>query len=564
MPEFISVIDKLRDRSGSDSRALVFLADGTSRSALEWTFADVFRESRRWTAIMRAQGIGGGDRVVLAVNPGLGYVAALYGILAIGAVAVPCFPPLREKEVNRFAAVVSDAAPAAIVIDEMYRRSIDTLVGGGIATDMPVIYPERVAAAVAAIDIDVLMPCVPNDVALIQYTSGSTGTPKGVVITHGNLVSNCAALSRSMGADPARIGLSWLPPYHDMGLMGTIVLALYNGWPLVLMSPVHFVQQPYRWLKAITDYGITITVGPNFSLDLCVHELSDVEIAGLDLSTLTEFYCGAEPIRADTIRRFEQRFAPSGFDPGALIPCYGMAEATLFIAGKQQGGVWAAGPQLGETGAAAVVSCGAVDAEHTVRVVDSMAVRALDDGQIGEIWIAGPSVAQGYYRNAELTEEVFGAMLPGDDRRYLRTGDLGFLHAGELYVTGRMKDLIIVNARNIYPQDVELRAVSSDSSFRMAAAFAIQGDGTEGLAVVVESLRDTMSVHEYERLSDRLRVEIVAEFGVAPAVLHIGPRRTVPTTTSGKVRRDATRRLFLAGELPSYQLIDTVSDGIPV
>ncbi|MEV0251472.1 fatty acyl-AMP ligase [Nocardia sp. NPDC050712] len=557
MPEIISVTDMLWQRSGSDDRALIFLADGTSGSAQEWSFFTVFAEAGRWAARLAARGVGRGDRVVLAINPGLDYVAALYGILWLGAVAVPCFPPLRAKELDRFAAVLRDAEPVLVLIDEMYRPRLDELAARGLDACREPLHPGGPAETGGRFEQPT--PCVASDLALIQYTSGSTGHPKGVCITHGNLVSNCAALDRSMGHDPGRIGLSWLPPYHDMGLMGTIVLALYHGWPLVLMSPVHFIQQPARWLEAVTDFGVTITVGPNFALELCTTELTDAEVAPLDLSTLTEFYCGAEPIRADTITAFARRFAPCGFDVRALIPCYGMAEATLFIAGKAAGDTWRTGTSADDT--AAIVSCGVVDAGHSVRIVDPDTANPLPDGQIGEIWVAGPSVAAGYFRDEPRTGAVFGARIAGADGRYLRTGDLGFLRGDELFVTGRIKDLIIVNARNIYPQDVEFRALQSDPSFRKAAAFAVPGAGTEGLAVVIESQRAALTPRDHTELTERLRAEIIAEFGVAPAVIHIGPRRTVPTTTSGKVRRAATRGLLLTGRLPAF---DPTSEGIAV
>src|SRR5690348_10448734 len=253
--------------------------------------------------------------------------------MQLSAIPVPCFPPLRPKDSDRFLAIARDCSPKAIVIDSAYHQRIsairDRLKLDGRNPD--VVHPEQVirtATDMRSVSI------APGDIALIQYTSGSTGTPKGVRLTHDNLISNCEALDRSMGKDSDRVGLSWLPPYHDMGLMGTIILSMHQGWPLVLMSPMHFVQQPRRWLEAITEYGVSITVGPNFSLDLCVDSVSEEETEDLDLSTVKELYCGAEPVSVDTLSRFERRFAPLGFDGRAIIPCYGLAEATLFVAGK--------------------------------------------------------------------------------------------------------------------------------------------------------------------------------------------------------------------------------------
>jgi acyl-CoA synthetase (AMP-forming)/AMP-acid ligase II len=334
-----------------------------------------------------------------------------------------------------------------------------------------------------------------------------------------------------------------------MGLMGTIMLSLYHGWPLVLMSPMHFMQDPRRWLEAITDYRVSITVGPNFSLEACTAALDgdDEDRAELDLSTVREFYCGAEPISAETLTRFEDRTAPLGFDMNAMIPCYGMAEATLFVAGKRKGARYNTIDGVdGVDGR--VVSCGDVDSEHIVRIVDPGSGRAVSDGEVGEIRVSGRSVAAGYYNQDSLTSKVFGTRLDGDHRDYLRTGDLGFMSYGELFVTGRIKDLIIVSGRNIYPQDVEASAVRADPSLRRVVAFSVPGDGTERLVVVAEADDRQIPTDWHASLAESVRASVTSEFGVGPDV-HICPKRSIPTTTSGKVRRQEAKRLFLAGEL---------------
>ena len=549
-----NILDVLSARASSEALAYVFLADGTSGGELQWTFADNARHSRGFAAQLRARNVCAGDRVVLAVNPGLEYIAALYGIMQIGAVPVPCFPPLRPKELERFHAITLDCSPKGIVIDTMYREQVEELRGRLESVDLRpfVAYPED--KAVEACDVIDPVHRAPSDLALIQYTSGSTGSPKGVCLTHDNLVSNCEALGRSMGHDPSRVGLSWLPPYHDMGLMGTIILSMYHGWPLVLMSPLHFVQQPRRWLEAINDYGVSITVGPNFSLDLCADALEDNDTMDLELSTVREVYCGAEPICADTLSRFQQAMAPLGFDEKALIPCYGMAEATLFVSGKRAGTRYRTDrmPEAHGMGRV-VVSCGEVDSDHTVRIVDPTNLTSVDDGVVGEIWVSGRSVAAGYYNRPELTRAMFHARLAHEEREYLRTGDLGFLRSGELYVTGRIKDLIIVSGRNIYPQDVEANVVRADPAVRVAAAFSVDGEASEQLCVIAEAGYEEVSADVYWTMVEAIRASVTSEFGVSPH-LHICPKRTIPSTTSGKVCRQEARRMFLANRLPSLHV----------
>lgn len=534
-----TIVDVLCARSSSHDPAYIFLDDGTAVSESRWTYADTAARAAAFAAWLSCRGVRGGSRIVLAVNPSLDYIAALFGIMMLGAVPVPCFPPLRAKELDRFQAIVLDCDPHAILIDAMYDAQIETLRRRLACVDIdPLIcYVDELDTRV-----DPVPPaaCSPDDLALIQYTSGSTGSPKGVCVTHDNLVSNCEVLSRSMGPDPNRVGFSWLPPYHDMGLMGTIILSLHHGWPLVLMSPMHFVQEPRRWLEAITDYRVSITVGPNFSLDAAIAALDD-DTEDLDLSTVKEFYCGAEPISADTFARFEECAAPLGFDGTALIPCYGMAEATLFVAGKRKGHRY----NIVDAADGIVVSCGEVDSEHVVRIIDPHSERLVPPGEIGEIWIRGRSVAAGYYKQDALTKQVFHARLDGENANYLRTGDLGFMHDGELFVTGRIKDLIIVNGRNIYPQDVEASVVRADPSLRRAVAFSVPGDGTERLIVVAEAVFAQISTDCHTMLADAVRSSVTSEFGVGPDV-YIYPRSTIPTTTSGKVCRQEAKRLFLA------------------
>ena len=558
-----TILDVLSARSSSDELAYVFLAEGTSESEVRWSFADVAARSAAFAAYLRGRGIQGGSRVVLAINPSLEFIAALFGIMQLGAVPVPCFPPLRPKELDRFHAITVDCAPAAIVIDAMYRGTMEALQERlrPAGLDPALCYTEDLTTQPAA-DAPTVSS-TPDDLALIQYTSGSTGSPKGVSLTHDNLVSNCEAVLRNMGPNPDRVIMSWLPPYHDMGLMGTILLAFYYGWSLVLMSPMHFIQEPRLWLKAISDYRAISAVGPNFSLDLCVDAMNAGEAEGLDLSSVTEWYCGAEPVSVDTLARFEKAAAPLGFDGSALIPCYGMAEATLFIAGKRRGTRYRTDrdPQPDGNGRV-LVSCGEVDSGHTVRIVDPTSGLALADGAIGEIWVSGRSVAAGYFSREALTREVFHARLAADERRYLRTGDLGFIQRGELFVTGRVKDLIIVNARNIYPQDVEATVGRAAPAVRRSVAFSVPGEGSERLVVLAEAGHRDVSADHFATIVEAIRSSVTAEFGVGPDV-HLCAKRAIPITTSGKIRRQEARRLFQSGELTVVHTDRLATQGCP-
>ncbi|RKN64288.1 fatty acyl-AMP ligase [Streptomyces klenkii] len=569
----------LQERAAGPRRlAFRFLADGTSDEAVDWTYHDVHAHAGRIAADLLGRELAG-RRVVLALDPGLHYIAALFGIFRAGATAVPSFPPTGKRAVARFASIVVDSTPDVIIADRRLEGRVAQFAAELPATvrapewlfvdDAYFLGPEPAEA----------IPDAVSDPALLQYTSGSTGDPKGIVLTHENLVSNCRSLEHNMGYEADRVGCTWLPPYHDMGLMGTIMLAVHGGWPLVLMSPAHFVQQPYRWLKAITDHKVTISVGPNFAFDMCTSGITDDELETLDLSTLRQVFCGSEPVSRVTLEKFRERFAPRGYDETSLIPCYGLAEATLYVSGKpagtplrterldrealENGTVRRSGAADGEPGQVAhIVSCGTVADGHDVTVVDPETLRPLPAGRVGEIWVSGPNVAQGYLGRPELTAATFTARTAGDDgRTHLRTGDLGFLLDGELFVTGRLKDLVVIAGRNLYPQDIELTVRQAHEQIRGCAAFAVPGEQGEQLVVAAE-YRGTARrlAAEGAAVLEAVIAAVTAEHGVRPAAVHFGPVGAIPMTTSGKVRRDATRKAYLQGTLKK---LTPVTDDTP-
>ena len=507
-------------------------------------------------------------------------MAALFGCLEAGVIAVPCFPPTGRRAAERFSAIIADCEPDTIIVSSWLAAQAETLAGklppaarqarwlfldeafsGGAVPPGPGPAPADPAGA------DSQSP------VLLQYTSGSTGDPKGIMLSQHNLISNCLALQDSMGAAVDRIGCSWLPPYHDMGLMGTIMLALHGGWPLVMLSPAHFVQQPYRWLKAVTDYRVTISVAPNFALDMCVDTITDAELRTLDLSALRQLYCGAEPVLSGTLARFRDRFEACGYQESALVPCYGMAEATLFVSGKpratlprslrvdkgalERGKVEPASPQADAT---EIMSCGTVARANRVVIVDPQTGQPTGPSRTGEIWVSGPNVAQGYFQRPELSAETFTARLSGDAAgaaypgwTYLRTGDVGFVAEGELYVTGRIKDVVIIAGRNLYPHDIEASVVAAHPDLRRAAAFSVAAEQHEEELVVVAEFRRAgrRTADCLARAREAVIRAVAADHAVRLGALHLGPPGTVATTTSGKVRRAATRQAYLAGALKS-------------
>ncbi|MFI1797534.1 fatty acyl-AMP ligase [Streptomyces sp. NPDC020379] len=557
--------------------AFRFLPDGTDDAAVEWTYHDLAQHAATVAADLLRRELTG-RRVVLALDPGLHYIAALFGIFRAGATAVPSFPPTGKRALARFVSIVEDCAPDVIVADT---RLADRVAQFEAELPASVARPHwmfvdddylRRAAGSRTPDGGAHAPVPADGPALLQYTSGSTGDPKGIVLTHENLVSNCRALEANMGYEPDRVGCTWLPPYHDMGLMGTIMLAVHGGWPLVLMPPAYFVQRPYRWLKAVTDHKVTISVGPNFAFDICTSSITDEELATLDLGSLRQVFCGSEPVSRATLDAFRDRFGPRGYDETSLIPCYGLAEATLYVSGKRTGSavktVWldraelengrvrqlpAEEAEAAEDGRAArIVSCGEVAEGHEVIIVDPGERRPAEAGRVGEVWVRGPNVATGYLGKPELTAETFAARLadPEAGHTYLRTGDLGFLHEGELCITGRLKDLVVIAGRNLYPQDIEHSVRGSHEKLRGAAVFSVPGESGEELVVVTE-FRGTARQLAGERgeVRDAVVAAVTAGHGVAPADVHFAPVGAIPMTTSGKVRRDATRKAYVQGTL---------------
>jgi amino acid adenylation domain-containing protein len=565
MASLVAVLGERCTRHGS-REAFLFLDDaGEPSESIDYAGLD--RRARAVATALVRRGAVAGDPVLLLYPPGLDLIASFWGCLYAGAVAVPAYPPRPGGADARLAAVAGDCRPRLVATTSRLEGRVGSLLAGveHIATDTLTDEGELAASW--------RPPGVGRDhVAFLQYTSGSTSAPKGVMVRHGNLLHNQEAIRRAFGTTEASVVAGWLPLYHDMGLIGTVLHPLYLGARCVLTSPLAFLRRPRLWLEMIDRHRATVSGGPNFAYDLCVRRVPESERAGLDLSSWRVAFNGAEPVRARTLEEFAAAFAPCGFDRRAFFPCYGLAESTLFVTGADLEApptIAAFDPAALEAGRAEpapegreLVSSGRpVDAR--VEIVDPGTGARRAPGRIGEIWVASESVAAGYRGGGEAGAETFGATLEGDGQ-FLRTGDLGFLRDGELFVTGRLKDLIILRGRNLYPQDVEATAEASHPALRPAgaAAFAVDVAGEERLVVAAELERRREG--EAPEAVAALRRAVADQHQAAVHEVVLLRAGTLPRTTSGKLRRAACRAFYRGEERRDDRLFLVVArDRLP-
>ncbi len=507
-----------------------------------------------------------GDIATLLYRPGLDYIAAFFGCLYAGVIAVPMQIPVHATKMARPNAILEDSRATVALTSREDVAKMQSLFGEtalGAALQWVVSDGQKVEKTASGFSSVV----TPESLAFLQYTSGSTGTPKGVMLTHGNLFHNEQMVEASFGHSDRTIFAGWLPPFHDMGLIGNILQPLYLGVPCFLMSPVAFLQRPLRWLQLISNFRATTSGAPNFAFDLCVRRIAPEQRTSVDLSSWEVAFCGAEPVRAETLDQFADAFANSGFRREAFYPCYGMAEATLLATGGDchaapvyvhadkdhlERGV-AELAEVPSPRTRTLVGCGRAWIGQHVLVVDPDTRVACSDDQIGEIWISGPSVAEGYWNRKDDSARVFGVQLEdGSDRAYLRTGDLGFVHHGELFVTGRSKDLIIIRGRNHAPEDIEhtVSQVHPALCPGTGAAFAIDTDDGEALVIAHEIERTYIQDIDHVSLRADIREVITAEHGLRAHAIVFVKRGGIPRTSSGKVRRAACRKRFINDDLP--------------
>jgi acyl-CoA synthetase (AMP-forming)/AMP-acid ligase II/3-oxoacyl-(acyl-carrier-protein) synthase/acyl carrier protein len=543
-----------------DRTALIFLENG-ERERVRLTFAQLDTQLRAIAGMLEST-TRVGDRVLLLYPPGLEFICALLGCLHAGRIAVPAYPPRKGRSSQRVQSIVQDCSPTVILTD---RTTFEDLhgradhepplvpIGNLIATDGK-LSSQPMSGRMANVG--------PNTVALLQYTSGSTGTPKGVMVTQRNILSNMEVMAGANGFDESCVFLSWLPLFHDLGLFGAVLQALYVGIPLVLMDPAAFVQKPLRWLQAITTYRATTSAAPDSAYDLCVRKISEEAKAALDLKSWRQAFNGAEPVSAQTVRRFCEAFAPCGFSRNAFRPVYGMAEATLYLTGQTDSSpplvldFDAAGLGAGIAVPAtdgkvqALVSCGQPWLGHRIRIVDPDTAQPCPQQRIGEIWASGPSVAAGYWNQPEESERTFRARILGEeDECYLRTGDLGVVVQGALFVTGRLKDLIIIAGRNYYPQDLERTAEASDPALiaNSAAAFQDDSHGSGKVVLTCEVRREALRKLDVDRVASNIRRALADEHDVELHALVLLKPATALRTSSGKIQRSRIRMAYQAG-----------------
>ncbi len=552
-----------------------FLVDGEDNVA-ELSYESLDRWARAIGAKLQKMGLES-CRAILLYPPGLEYIAGFFGCLYANVIAVPAYPPdptRLERTIPRLQAIIRDSQAKVILTTEEIFSMASFL--SEQAPDLM----ELEWLATNTLNQDLAgswrIPGISGEtLAFLQYTSGSTGEPKGVMLSHANLLHNLGLIQKGFGVDATDHGVSWLPPYHDMGLIGGILEPLYLGIPIELMSPLHFLQRPLRWLKVISKYGGTASGGPNFAYELCIRKVTPEQKKDLDLSCWSVAFTGAEPILSETLERFYQAFASCGFRREAFYPCYGLAEGTLIVAGGQKDQapqtVRVSQESLKKNFAIAVpkqedncfhlVGCGKSFSDQSVMIVHPEREIPCEEGEVGEIWVCGPSVAQGYWNKPELTQKTFCATLKDSGNGpFLRTGDLGFLRDAELFFTGRSKDLIIIRGYNHYPQDIERTVESCHPALRpgCGAAFSICVDHEEKLVMVQEIDEGKLrgSGEDFSQMVDQIRTAISQKHGLDLYAVILSDKGQMPKTSSGKVQRGATREGFLTGTLNvlhSYQ-----------
>ena len=573
-----TLVDVLRNRAMERPHQTIynFLVDGETEK-ISLTYGQLEQKAKAIAAYLQSV-CSPQDRVLLLFPAGLDYITAFFGCLYAGVIAIPAYPPRPNRSLNRIHNILQNAQTNIALTTSETLQSLSRLESTSVQ-DLRWITTDAIDNNIATYwhepDLD------EDSIAFLQYTSGSTAEPKGVKIAYKNLLHNLEAIHRCFRHSTQSRGVIWLPPYHDMGLIGGVLQPLFGDFPVTLMSPLMFLQNPLRWLKAISRDRATTSGGPNFAYDMCVRKFKPEQLRGLDLSSWQVAFNGAEPINHETLNSFAETFAPYGFDYSAFYPCFGMAEATLIISGGSKDTAVVTktvqGKALEQNKIAiadenephphTLVSCGRSLFDQKIAIANPETLISCQPGEVGEIWVSGSSIAQGYWKQPQISEATFNAYLKDtNEGPFLRTGDLGFIDQGELFFTGRLKDMIVIKGRNHYPQDIEKTVQETTSWIRPScvASFSIELQGEEKLVVLAEVERtywsknrskdsngrsaatETISV---KNLTQLIRREISKNHDLQTHSILLLKPGSLPKTSSGKIQRHACRTEFLADRL---------------
>ncbi|MBL1209089.1 AMP-binding protein [Geminocystis sp. GBBB08] len=563
MNNFLQILSYIAKKK-PDKLAYIFLKDGENHKEII-TYRKLRNKSLSIASQLKSITITP-SRALLIYPQGLDFIAAFLGCLESGIIAVPAYPPKGNQKMSRLEAIIQDCQPDLILttnslLDKVKEKLADVI-------------NNKKIQFLATDNLTKILPINENEtgkiteetIAFLQYTSGSTGNPKGVKITHNNILHNVAYIQKAFQLTEDSISVSWLPSFHDMGLIDGILQPLYTGFLGVIMSPEAFLQKPIRWLQAISDYRATHSGGPNFAYELCVEKITYKQLENLDLSSWLSAYNGSEPVRRSTIDNFISKFTSCGFKANYFYPCYGMAEATLMISGgeleKQAVYLDVDGDKLRENLVCKIdentknikqlVGCGHSSQDTDIKIVNPITKVVCDDNHIGEIWVSGKSIAEGYWRKPEISHDTFKATLVNTELpHFLRTGDLGFLRQGELFITGREKDLIIIRGKNHYPQDIEYTVQNSHQALRRdsGAAFTIEKDNQEKLVIVQEIKRTYVSKLDVDEVVSAIKEAVSLKHELQIEAIALIKPASIPKTSSGKIQRYTCRQSFLEESL---------------
>lgn len=553
LPTIVNVL-QYRAKLHGDKVAFIYLKDGETESA-SITYRVLNKEAQSVAASLQARELNG-KHVLLLYPSGIEFIKAFFGCLYAGAIPVPATAPRNKRALGKIKSIITDATPQLILTSTSVLNHIQS---------------DTIGTALRAIKCNTLDTLTQNEtqkwkpimltgrsLAFIQYTSGSTTEPKGVMIDHSNLLANNRMICNAFNSPENNVFVSWLPMFHDMGLLGNMLQIIYTGAKCIFMSPEAFLMKPVRWLQAIQKYQAITSGGPNFAYDLCLRRISDTQLSKLNLDSWKIAYVGAEPVRASTMSQFEERFAPTLLKQSTLYPCYGMAEACLFISGNKSGsgaiieyfdtlalnnGIATLANKANNTQARPLVSCGHGWLGLEIKIVDPFTSLLMPNNRVGEIWVSGENIAQGYWNKTDATEHTFNATIQGNSKqRYLRTGDLGFIHKGSLYISGRLKDLIIIAGRNHHPVDIEHTVEQCHEVIRAGgtAVFSVDMEGQENLIVATELERTARNI-DIQAIEHTIRSAVGIEHDLMVRDVVFLKPATCPKTSSGKIMRHACK-----------------------